>query len=198
MVDGVIAAAGQIDNGAKAQIAIGARRRRQRRGAAHEIVDQALSQSHLAHLKSLHLGPFQYPIQADQSRGQIFRPERIEIEFDVRIAQDIRSRDWHPTQRLRTDVDGSVRLTLDVRPDQTLRSWILSFGPRARVVSPARLAEQILEELDETREKYAPRMDFDLPIVLLEELDAQRTLPFTRAISGDSESGHGRSGHRAI
>jgi WYL domain len=125
-------------------------------------------------------------------------PQQIEIEFDVRIAQDIRSRDWHPTQRLRTDVDGSVRLTLDVRPDQTLRSWILSFGPRARVVSPARLAEQILEELNEAREKYAPRMDFDLPIVLLEELDAQRTLPFTRPISGDSESGHGRSGHRAI
>jgi len=104
-------------------------------------------------------------------------PERIEIEFDVRIAGHIRARDWHPSQRLRTDVDGSVRLTLDIRPDQPLRSWILSFGPLARVVAPTTLAEQILEELDATRRRYAPRMDFELPIVLLEELDAQDALP---------------------
>jgi hypothetical protein len=105
-------------------------------------------------------------------------PERIVIEFDVRIAEYIRSRDWHPTGAIRTDVDGSVRLTLDIRPDRTLRSWILSFGPLARVVSPTTLAEQILEELEAAREKYAPRMDFELPIVSFDELDAQHTLPF--------------------
>ena len=104
------------------------------------------------------------------------RPQRIEIEFDVQIARHIQSRDWHPTQQLRTDVDGSVRLTVDVCPDRMLRRWILSFGPLARVVSPATLAERIIEELDATRRKYAPRMDFELPIVLLEELDAQDDL----------------------
>ena len=106
------------------------------------------------------------------------RPQRIEIEFDVQIARHIQSRDWHPTQQLRTDVDGSVRLTVDVCPDRMLRRWILSFGPLARVVSPTTLAERIIEELDATRRKYAPRMDFELPIVLLEELDAQDELPW--------------------
>lgn len=106
------------------------------------------------------------------------RPQRIEIEFDVQIARHIQSRDWHPTQQLRTDVDGSVRLTVDLCPDRMLRRWILSFGPLARVVSPTTLAERIIEELDATRRKYAPRMDLELPIVLLEELDAQDELNF--------------------
>ncbi len=107
------------------------------------------------------------------------RPQRIEIEFDVQIARHIQSRDWHPTQQLRTDVDGSVRLTVDLCPDRMLRRWILSFGPLARVVSPTTLAERIIEELDATRRKYAPRMDLELPIVLLEELDAQDELPWS-------------------
>jgi WYL domain len=114
----------------------------------------------------------------DGMNGGAGPPERIEIEFDVQIARHIRSRDWHPTQRLRTDVDGSVRMTVDICPDQMLRRWILSFGPLARVVSPTTLAERIIEELDATRQRYAPRLDLELPIVTLEELDAQDGLPW--------------------
>jgi hypothetical protein len=115
---------------------------------------------------------------SDGADGGAGPPERIEIEFDERIARHIRSRDWHPTQRLRTDVDGSVRMTVDLCPDQMLRRWILSFGPLARVVSPTTLAQRIVEELEATRQRYAPRMDFELPIVTLEELDAQDGLPW--------------------
>jgi predicted DNA-binding transcriptional regulator YafY len=115
------------------------------------------------------------PDGADPNEGP---PQQIEIEFDVQIARHIQSRDWHPTQRLRTDVDGSIRLTVDICPDQMLRRWILSFGPLARVVSPTTLAERIIEELDATRRRYAPRMDLELPIVVLEELDAQDGLPW--------------------
>jgi predicted DNA-binding transcriptional regulator YafY len=107
--------------------------------------------------------------------------DRIEIEFDARIASYIRGRDWHPTQRLETDVDGSVRLTLDVSAGRALRSWILSFGPLARVISPTVFAAQIVEDLEETREKYAPRMDFELPTIVFDDLDAQRRLPFSRS-----------------
>jgi predicted DNA-binding transcriptional regulator YafY len=50
--------------------------------------------------------------------------------------------------------DGRIRLTLDVSNDWALRSWILGFGPLARVVAPPSLAVQILAELEETRERY--------------------------------------------
>jgi hypothetical protein len=47
--------------------------------------------------------------------------------------------------------------------DYALRAWILSFGPFAKVEAPARLAEEIFEQLEEAREAYAPRLDFALP-----------------------------------
>ncbi|MGC4080783.1 MAG: WYL domain-containing protein [Vicinamibacterales bacterium] len=44
------------------------------------------------------------------------------------------------------DVDGRLLVTLNVCIDQALRSWILSFGPFARVVAPESLAREIAEE----------------------------------------------------
>ncbi len=108
-------------------------------------------------------------------------PERVEIEFDARVADYVRERDWHPSQRLRDMPDGSLVLTLDVGNDYALRSWILSFGPLARVASPAALADQILDELEAARQNYAPRMDFEGPALLFDDLDAQRRLPFAQS-----------------
>jgi predicted DNA-binding transcriptional regulator YafY len=86
-------------------------------------------------------------------------PERVEIEFDVRIADYVREREWHESQRWKEGSGGSARLTLDVGNDHALRSWILSFGPLARVTSPASLADQILEELEAARERRTIRAE---------------------------------------
>jgi proteasome accessory factor B len=90
-------------------------------------------------------------------------PERIEIAFEPRIARYVRERVWHPSQQVREETDGSLTLTLDVCNDWALRSWILGFGPLARVVSPPALAAQILEEIEGARSRYVPGLDFDLP-----------------------------------
>jgi len=45
--------------------------------------------------------------------------------------------------------------SLDVCLDRALRSWILSFGPFARVVAPAALAKEIAEQFEEARARYA-------------------------------------------
>ncbi|HEY7497639.1 MAG TPA: WYL domain-containing protein [Vicinamibacterales bacterium] len=86
-------------------------------------------------------------------------PERIEIAFEPRMARYVKARVWHPSQQIREHDDGSVTLTLTVTIDWALRSWILGFGPLARVLAPAALAEQILEELDRTRSRYVPRLE---------------------------------------
>jgi len=90
-------------------------------------------------------------------------PERIEIAFEPRIARYVRERVWHPTQTTRDQPDGSLILTLHVANDWALRSWILGFGPLARVISPPGLASQILDEIDRARSQYVPGMDFGLP-----------------------------------
>ena len=63
-------------------------------------------------------------------------PERVEIEFQPAAADYVRSRTWHPSQRLQETAAGGVMVRLDVCVDRALQSWILSFGPFAKVVSP--------------------------------------------------------------
>jgi predicted DNA-binding transcriptional regulator YafY len=82
-------------------------------------------------------------------------PERIELVFEPAVADYVRSRDWHPSQQLREMDEGRLAMTLDVCIDRTLQSWILSFGPFARVISPERLAREIAEQFDEARARYA-------------------------------------------
>jgi predicted DNA-binding transcriptional regulator YafY len=90
-------------------------------------------------------------------------PERIEIAFEPRIARYLKERVWHPTQQVQETADGTLTMTLNVCNDWALRSWILGFGPLARVVSPPGLATQILEEIEQTRSHYVPGLDFELP-----------------------------------
>ena len=84
-------------------------------------------------------------------------PERIEIEFDPRIARYVKERMWHSSQEIEEQADGTVRVTLNVSNDFALRSWILGFGPLAKVVSPSTLAAQIVEEIDSARKRMTDR-----------------------------------------
>jgi predicted DNA-binding transcriptional regulator YafY len=86
-------------------------------------------------------------------------PERVEIAFEPRMARYVKGRVWHPSQEIREREDGSVTMTLVVSIDWALRSWILGFGPLARVVAPASLAAEILEEIERTRSHYVPRLE---------------------------------------
>jgi predicted DNA-binding transcriptional regulator YafY len=82
-------------------------------------------------------------------------PDRVEILFQPAVADYVRSREWHSSQTLEDDAEGGVRMRLDVCLDRALHSWILSFGPFARVVAPAALAKSIAEQFEEARARYA-------------------------------------------
>jgi predicted DNA-binding transcriptional regulator YafY len=81
-------------------------------------------------------------------------PERVEIEFAGDVAPYVRARVWHQSQNVRENGDGRVRMTMDVCHDWALRSWILSWGPFARVVAPARLAGAIRADLEAAGIQY--------------------------------------------
>ena len=84
-------------------------------------------------------------------------PSHVEIAFDKRVAPYVRARVWHTSQALRDVEDGGVVLALDVCNDLPLRSWILSWGPSARVLAPAALAADIRADLTNASAQYAPR-----------------------------------------
>jgi predicted DNA-binding transcriptional regulator YafY len=90
-------------------------------------------------------------------------PLAIEVEFDASVADYVSGRDWHRSQAIDRRPDGSLLVRLSVCDDRPLRSWIHSFGPLARVVAPARLAQEIFEEIDEARQRYVPTLKFDVP-----------------------------------
>src|SRR5262249_28200792 len=81
-------------------------------------------------------------------------PSHVEIVFDQKVAPYVRARMWHPSQAVRDQDDGSLIMTLNVCNDVALRSWILSWGPSARVVSPASLANDIRADLKRASALY--------------------------------------------
>jgi predicted DNA-binding transcriptional regulator YafY len=80
--------------------------------------------------------------------------ERVEIEFAAKIAPYVRARVWHASQQVRDEPDGRLMVTLDVCHDWALRSWILSWGPFARVTVPAKLAREITSDLEAAAAQY--------------------------------------------
>jgi predicted DNA-binding transcriptional regulator YafY len=85
------------------------------------------------------------------------KPETVELVFASAMAGYIRERNWHESQALVDEPDGSVRLVMEVAPGFELRAWVKSFLPHVRVVRPLSLREEIAKELLEAREAFAPR-----------------------------------------
>jgi predicted DNA-binding transcriptional regulator YafY len=82
-------------------------------------------------------------------------PERVEIAFDAQIAPYVRARVWHASQEARDGEAGSLTLTMHVCHDWALRSWILSWGPFARVVAPPTLVDQVRVDLEAAKARYS-------------------------------------------
>lgn len=83
--------------------------------------------------------------------------ELVELEFDGTVAPYVRARVWHQSQQAEERPDGRLCLRLNVCHDWGLRSWILSWGPFARVLSPPGLADHIKSDLDQARGRYDGR-----------------------------------------
>jgi len=81
-------------------------------------------------------------------------PERVELEFQPAVAGYVRARTWHPSQQLRETDNGGVAMSLDVCLDRALQSWILSFGPFARVTKPETLARDIASQFTAASNQY--------------------------------------------
>jgi len=81
-------------------------------------------------------------------------PERIELEFDARLAPYVRGRVWHDSQHIEARPDGRLAMTLDVSNDWALRSWILGFGAGVRVVHPSSLRQTVAAELAQAAAQY--------------------------------------------
>jgi predicted DNA-binding transcriptional regulator YafY len=78
----------------------------------------------------------------------------VDISFRPAVADYVRTRDWHPSQRIAEQADGGLTLSLDVCIDRALTTWILGFGASARVIAPESLARAIAAQLSEAAAAY--------------------------------------------
>ena len=79
-------------------------------------------------------------------RGEAGDPEEVVLEFEPETARWIRDQHLHPTQHVEDLPDGRVRLSFQVPVTPDLRRWVLGFGRRVSVVTPASLAAWVREE----------------------------------------------------
>ena len=105
-----------------------------------------------------------------QSALGIFRGEEadVRLRFHPSAAPFVKEREWHGTQVLETEDDGSVVLTMRVADTLELRRWVLSFGAEVEVVAPESLRDEVRNEAQSILERRE-RWDFatgqlDLPM----------------------------------
>lgn len=82
-------------------------------------------------------------------------PARVDVEFAAKVAPYVRARVWHTSQQVRERTDGTLVLSMNVCHDWALRSWILSWGPFARVLMPVALAKELRSDLQAASERYS-------------------------------------------
>jgi len=65
------------------------------------------------------------------------------VRFNDAVADYIREKRWHPSQRLSELPDGGVELRLKLSSLVEVQRWVLSWGGNARVVAPQELSEAV-------------------------------------------------------
>lgn len=76
------------------------------------------------------------------------------VEFDARVADDIRARKFHPAQKLATSADGRVRLSIPLGDRAAVLAWVMSYGDAARVIEPPELVHEAGEALERAASRY--------------------------------------------
>ena len=117
--------------------------------ALERVEDMALLEEHYTPIEELPDEAF--PNSLGVHSGP---PEHVEIEFDQSVADYVKARAWHQSQKIAERDDGGLQLSLDVCLDRALTSWILSFGPFARVVTPDALRSEIARSLADASAIY--------------------------------------------
>jgi predicted DNA-binding transcriptional regulator YafY len=79
---------------------------------------------------------------------------RVVVEFDAEAADYVRGRRVHPSQRLALLPGGAIRSTMTVGSLNPVVSWVLEWGPRARVIEPPELVQRVQQELSAALAKY--------------------------------------------
>ncbi|MBW2435415.1 MAG: transcriptional regulator [Deltaproteobacteria bacterium] len=81
-------------------------------------------------------------------------PQDVRIRFAPEVAGYIREKTWHATQKIKSQNDGSVIFEARVAGTDEIKYWLMSWGGKAEVLSPATLRDEILAEAKAMQHTY--------------------------------------------
>ena len=82
-------------------------------------------------------------------------PDRdVRIRFAKMVAQNVAEVEWHKTQRLKFNEDGTLDFHVTVSGLSEISWWISGYGDQAEVIAPAELRSVVAERAERTAELY--------------------------------------------
>ncbi|MES2788958.1 MAG: transcriptional regulator [Planctomycetota bacterium] len=79
---------------------------------------------------------------------------KVVIRFQPAVVRYVEEKHWHETEVLERQSDGSLLASFVLTDFHEVKSWVLSFGPNARVLEPPELIEEIRKDLQKTIHCY--------------------------------------------
>ena len=76
------------------------------------------------------------------------------IRFNSEAARYVQEKTWHPSQEFTKEKDGSVVLEVSLNDTHEIKAWTLSFGPKATVLEPESLRDEIVSDVEQLLKSY--------------------------------------------
>lgn len=80
--------------------------------------------------------------------------QEVRIRFAADVSRYVTEHRWHHSQQMEEQPDGSLIVTLQLGDLTELKSWVLSFGAQAEVLTPQSLRESIRQEAESLLKLY--------------------------------------------
>ena len=81
----------------------------------------------------------------------------VRVRFFAEAVRNVREKQWHASQKLLPQRDGSVIAEFQLTATEEIKAWVLSFGPKAEVLEPKSLRMEVADELRQTLNAYQER-----------------------------------------
>lgn len=82
------------------------------------------------------------------------KPTRVRIQFQPSVVRYVEEKHWHETEQLFRQPDGTLIAEFTLTSFEEVKSWILSFGPNAKVIEPPELIREVITDLQKLAEAY--------------------------------------------
>lgn len=78
----------------------------------------------------------------------------VTVQFSREVADYFKERQWHPTQKVKPLKSGDVIVSFQAGGMDEIVSWVLSWGPYAKVLGPPSIINTVSAQIREMQQRY--------------------------------------------